>query len=306
MTPFAAAYLVEPLLFPARFSGDPLGPHAIALPVAREEMLVDGLSDELLAAVRARFGSLASPAPFGQPPQVRVFEAPASDFVPLDLRGRELTMDVDWEDAGVRLAGAGFCARISLSEPRAALFVSKGDIFAIGALENVLRVLTAYRLASVGGALLHSAAVEHGEGALLFPGRSGAGKTTLSTKCREEGHAVLSDELNAVFPGPYGPRVVALPFAGDYGPAAPGEERPLSAVVDLRKGQPGERASLAPLPRARAIAQLFARAPFVNGDPYRRDGFFASLETLFANVPLKTLTFSLEQPVWPALEESTS
>lgn len=307
MSGFASTYLVEPLLFPARFSGDSLGPHAVSLPIARERVGVEGLSDELLAAARTRFGALLLPGAPAGGPRVRVFHAPPSDFVPLDLKGRELTMDVDWEEGGVRLAGPGFCARLSHEVPRAALFVSHGDPFAIGALENVLRVLTAYRLAEQGGALLHSAAVRHGgDGALLFPGRSGAGKTTLCTKSREEGREVLSDELNAVFPGPAGPRIVALPFAGDYGPAAPGEERSLSAVVDLRKGAPGERAHLAPLPRARAIAQLFARAPFVNGDPYRRDRLFTNLERLFAEVPLKTLTFSLEEPVWPALEESTT
>ena len=49
-------------------------------------------------------------------------------------------------------------------------------------------------------ALLHGAAIARGGVAVLFPARSGAGKTTLSAWFASQGEAVLTDELIALHP----------------------------------------------------------------------------------------------------------
>ena len=61
----------------------------------------------------------------------------------------------------------------------------------------MLRVLYATILPRVGGMLIHSCGLRHAEVGVVFPGRSGAGKTTLARKA-PDADDVLSDELVVV------------------------------------------------------------------------------------------------------------
>ena len=64
-------------------------------------------------------------------------------------------------------------------------------------VDCMLRVLYATILPRVGGMLIHSCGLRHAEVGVVFPGRSGAGKTTLARKA-PDADDVLSDELVAV------------------------------------------------------------------------------------------------------------
>jgi hypothetical protein len=110
----------------------------------------------------------------------------------------------------------------------------------IGVFENFFRLLVAYRLNEIGGALLHSAAVVRDSRAYLFLGRSGAGKSTISKINQDAGLDVLSDDMNALVVENGRTLVEKLPFAGDLGQTA--ERRGgalLAGIFRLEKAETG-------------------------------------------------------------------
>lgn len=298
---FGGAFLRHPDLFPARRSGEPWGDRAVALDVAGGPYLLSGLAAPQEEALRHRFGPLCGPPGAGGTASA-VFRAPASDFLPIDTRGWEYSLDLDPAPAALRVAGLHLMARLdwrpglagALWTPEAA-----GEEWA-SVCENYLRLLTAYRLLEEGGALLHSAGVSDGEGAWLLLGPSGAGKTTASRLCLAGGGTVLSDDLNAVLFGDGGPHLRKLPFTGDLGDRAGGPESvPLRAVLRLAQG---EAEGLSPLSPAAALASLVAASPFVNRDPWRREALLAVLERLARAVPAWEVTFAREGGLWTLLK----
>jgi hypothetical protein len=238
-----------------------------------------------------------------------VFRAPASDFLEIDTRGWEYTLDLDHAARSVRVAGLRLMARLDWAPGLADTLAgglwtpeAAGEEWA-SVLENYLRLLAAYRLLAAGGVLLHSAGVTDGASAWLLLGPAGAGKTTASRLCLAAGAEILSDDLNAALVQEGGRAVVArLPFTGDLGerqggPGAPGVY-PLRGLLRLRQGA-GE--ALVPLSPAAALAALAAAAPYANRDPFRREALLAVCERLARTVPAWELTFSLEADLWSIL-----
>jgi hypothetical protein len=83
------------------------------------------------------------------------------------------------------------------------------------ALDSLLRVLWSVFLPRAGGALVHACGLRHAEVGVVFPGQSGAGKTTLARKA-PDADDVLSDEMVALCPTDEGWRVYGTPFWGDF------------------------------------------------------------------------------------------
>jgi hypothetical protein len=88
--------------------------------------------------------------------------------------------------------------------------------------QDILRVLYFHDYLAEGGLLLHASAVARGDSAYIFPGPSGAGKTTIVRQ--SAGMTILNDEIAVVQVGEEAAGVVAFgaPFYGDWG--QPGEE----------------------------------------------------------------------------------
>ena len=297
---FGTAFLHFPDLFPGRRSGEPWGDRTILLDVAGGPYRFLGLSLEQEEAVRGNFGGLHLESGEASV-TIRVFRAPAEDFLEIDTRGWEYTLDMEHEPASVRLAGMRLMARLDWTP---ALSGGLWTCEAAGeewtsVFENYLRVLTAYRLLEEGGAVIHSAGVTDGESAWLLLGPSGAGKTTASRLCLDRGASVLSDDLNAVHLEDGGARLVKLPFTGDLGERSGGSSLlPLRAVLRLVQGKENEAHPVTP---AAALAALVAAAPFVNRDPFRREALLAVLERLARSVPAWELRFTLGGGVWDIL-----
>ncbi|HVX58012.1 MAG TPA: hypothetical protein VHA37_09915 [Candidatus Saccharimonadales bacterium] len=78
----------------------------------------------------------------------------------------------------------------------------------------------AFLLGSVFGALLHQrqdlvlhgSAIEWNGEAVVFVGLSGVGKSTLASAFRKKGHAILTDDLSVIRPGPSGRMLVSPGF----------------------------------------------------------------------------------------------
>lgn len=299
---FGETFLRYPDLFPARQAGEPWGDRELVLDLPGGPYRFSGLSADQEEAALGRFGGFRlarTPAAV----TTVLFRAAADDFREVDVRGWEYGMDFDAGPSSVRLAGLDLLGRLDWrSGLSGALWtpVAGGERFP-GIFENFCRVLVAYRLHELGGAVIHGAALVDGGEALLFAGRSGAGKTTVSRLGREAGRTVLSDDLNALLPTESGGVVLAgLPFTGDLGgggSGAPGVH-PLRGLFRLEKDVED---SLRPLTRAEASACLMACSPFLNADAHRHGVLLSTLLNLIEGVPAFALRFSLSGRMWSIL-----
>jgi hypothetical protein len=190
------------------------------------------------------------------------------------------------------VTGINFQATIEWRKPvRAMLALAKGtDPAHLNAVENFLRIASAYRVLDNKGVLVHSAGIVLAGLAYLFAGQSGAGKTTLTRKAHEASAGILSDDINIALPAENGDfRVYPVPFAGDFGQTpdllSPGGY-PLGGLLFLEQGQ---AARLEPLSSAAAVARLVAASPFVNTDPYRAPDLLEVAANLVRRVPVRKL-----------------
>ena len=149
---------------------------------------------------------------------IHVCSVDSGAFRTIDWRGREYALEFEYRPDRICWAGDGFLAELETNGGHAVCHlwtvVSDTKHFA-GIAQNLLRVIAAYRLLETGGLLLHSAGVGVGSSAVLFFGTSGAGKSTVAASALEQGHAVFSDDLNAVIPLEDGYAIAAVPFTGD-------------------------------------------------------------------------------------------
>jgi hypothetical protein len=287
---FGERFLARPDLFPARGSGEPWGEAAVVLDLAGGPYSFEGLSLAQRDALIARFGPLVVEDPAAFP--TILFQAPADDFVWFEVRGWHTTFDLDPEPDRLRLAGRGFLGLVSWAAPRGALFTSLAEPgHFLGALENYLRVLVAYRVLERGGALLHSAGLLLEGDAFVLVGRSGAGKSTLARMTLEQGGDILSDELNALWPDADGVLVERMPFAGDLGQVCrPRSRHPLRGLGLLTQAP---RDELRPISPGALVAGLLAASPFVNADPHRETALLDNLTALALRAGAFELLFTL-------------
>lgn len=299
---FGELFLRHPDLFPERLSGERWGEEALLLDVAGGPYRIEGLAAEQGAALRARFDPLVSEPDAPGPADLQLFRASESDLLPIATAGWEYRLDLEVTGDRLRCAGLDLMGRLEgLPEARGALWTPAADPGRfLGAFENLLRVLVAYRLLARGGVLLHSAGVVASGCAWVLVGRSGAGKTTVSALAAEAGLDVLSDELNLLWVRDGGGvEVESMPFAGDFGQRCrPRVRFPLAGLFQLEKG---DREARRPLPLAQGVAALLACAPVVNADPDRRPALLDRIEELARRRPPEMLTFRRTGTPWDIL-----
>jgi len=292
---FGERFLAAPELFPARYSGERWGEETFALDLPGGPYRVTGLTPEQRASLGERFRESREPAAI----ELVVFRAPESDFLAIDTRGWEYSLDI----LGTAIAGMRLMAR--LDGTRAALWTPADDREHFpGIFENVLRPLVAMRLLATGGLLVHSAAVIVGDRAILFPGTSGSGKSTIARMALDAGHAVLSDDLNAVVRDGDGFRLVPLPFTGDLTrDEITDRTAPLAAIAGLEKG--GVE-SVRAMSRAEAVSLLVRCSPYVNRDPEGAELLLDRAAELARAARHGILTFRRDGLDWPILERLCS
>ncbi|MFP4476235.1 MAG: hypothetical protein ACLFOY_11810 [Desulfatibacillaceae bacterium] len=150
------------------------------------------------------------------------------------------------------------------------------------------QILFMYLLARRNGAIFHAAAAVRRGRACLFPGVSGAGKSTVSRLLAEAGWDVLSDDRCAVVFEDKRAVAYGTPWPGDAG-YAENRGAPLDGVFFLEQadtcsvGSPGLRGAL-------------HRFLPVTGIPWYDDtrlpGMLAFLERLASMVPCRDLLFT--------------
>jgi len=84
------------------------------------------------------------------------------------------------------------------------------------------QILTWGLLSRIGGIIMHAAVAVKNDQGYIFTGRSGAGKSTISSLCKDAGWQILNDDRVIVYPGAKGLRVCGTPWhgSGRYAEAA--------------------------------------------------------------------------------------
>lgn len=158
------------------------------------------------------------------------------------------------------------------------------------AFDTLLRVAWTRILLDAGGLLVHACGILAGGRAYLFPGRSGAGKTTLARKA--DAPSVLSDEIVCVRAGARGFRAHGTPFFGEFARGGRRVSAPLAGVCFLERG----RAGLRPIRKPDALVRLLGTVLFFSKDRGPLDRVLAVSAELIRRVPAAILSFGLAEP----------
>ena len=165
-------------------------------------------------------------------------------------------------------------------------------------LHPVDRVLFMGVLAHRNAFIVHSCGWScHGQ-SVLFPGVSGAGKTTLCRQLMAAGQGrILSDDRVVLREGPEGFRACGTPWPGDAKQAL-NESAPLAALGFIEQA-PDHR--LTPIPPAEALRRLMEAAsiPWYSSD--LRDLVLPLVERLVSTVPAYRVGFRPDPGVFAVL-----
>jgi hypothetical protein len=153
-------------------------------------------------------------------------------------------------------------------------------------------LLVMYLLAWRRGAVLHAAGVRIGGGAVLFPGRSGTGKSTISRLLDGlPGTRVLSDDRIIVRGIGRGFRAFGTPWLGE-GRFGRNASAPLKAFLFIRHGR---RCTLRPLPPGETLERLLPVVSVPWFDRETADAILIFLGDLATDVPGFELTCPPQQ-----------
>lgn len=129
------------------------------------------------------------------------------------------------------------------------------------AFDSHLRILYTLLLAERRGALFHAAGLKLGRGGYLFPGDSGAGKTTLARIAGVE--ILLSDEVTGVELRGRSARVMGTPFWGEFEEGRLNLTLPLKGLFFLNRHA---KSGCRHVPGDEAVARLMGQALFFTND----------------------------------------
>jgi hypothetical protein len=161
-------------------------------------------------------------------------------------------------------------------------------------IDSVLRIVHTLLLARKGGFLVHaSSAVRNGR-AFLFPGVSGAGKTTMARLAPPDA-ALLTDEISYVIPQDGRYFAVGTPFFGELARVGENLSAPIECVYLLAKGPENK---IEPVVGSEAVRGLLGNILFFAQDPEFVKLVFDAAVDFAGRVPVRRLTFVPDARVW--------
>ncbi|MFC1665040.1 hypothetical protein ACFL17_05350 [Pseudomonadota bacterium] len=203
-------------------------------------------------------------------------------------------LELQHHENSVNIRATDFAASIMLKPTLCGqlwTYVEDADLLRC-VFENYFRILVAYRLLELGGAVFHSSAVID-NGAHIFLGKSGAGKTTISRLALNSGKQVLSDDLNAVMPVKGVFQACRIPFAGEMGQRDVSlSTHPVSGFYRIAKAFENRNWAL---PLGQSLAILLTCSPFINSDHYRMSRLLEILETIVKKYGVQGFEFTRDQ-----------
>lgn len=247
------------------------------------------------AALETRLGDYRRPGPGGvplvlelEPGLIRVDEAEPV----IEAREGALTLRFDQYAGRVEEDGTA-SLRIGERGP------GPSDLTYVMAVDSLLRMQLAQRLAQRGGLLMHASGIVGPDGlGHVFFGPSGSGKTTM---CRlsSPNLTILCDEVVAVLTGAEGPEVHGTPFSGAWGHSVPAS-RPLAALHRLRHAP---ETHLTPLEPGRAIREILESTVYYDQSPAGIATVLDLVSRLVEAVQVDELAFEPKEQVWETLSK---
>jgi hypothetical protein len=165
-------------------------------------------------------------------------------------------------------------------------------------LDSVLRIVHTILLARKGGFLVHaSSAIRNGR-AFLFPGVSGAGKTTIARLAPPDA-ALLTDEISYVILQDGAYFAVGTPFFGELARVGENLRAPIECVYLLAKGPENK---IEPVAGAEAVRGLLGNILFFAQDHEIVKLVFDAAVDFAGRVPIRRLTFVPDARVWDLIK----
>lgn len=161
-------------------------------------------------------------------------------------------------------------------------------------LDSVLRVVHTLLLARKGGFLVHASSGIRNGRAFLFPGVSGAGKTTIARLAPPD-VALLTDEISYVIPQDGAYFAVGTPFFGELARVGENLRAPVECVYLLAQGPENK---IEPVSRAEAVRGLLGNILFFAQDPEFVKLVFDAAVDFASRVSVRRLTFAPDARVW--------
>lgn len=167
----------------------------------------------------------------------------------------------------------------------------------ICAFDSSFRVIQTLGLARMGGFLLHAAGSIRSGGALLFSGKSGAGKTT-TARCAPRGVSLLSDDVSCVIRRRDSYNAVGTPFYCGLGRPGENIEAPVETLYILAHGFENK---IEVIEDSVAIGSLLENILFFTQDPELVKSVFDTACDFVSRVPVRRLTFLPDTSVWDVI-----
>jgi hypothetical protein len=207
--------------------------------------------------------------------------------------------EVDVRATGSRrfdLARYNFRGALDLAARRGEVRFASADRYA---LDGFLRVMTSLALGESDGLLIHAASLVRDGRGYLFPGVSGAGKTTLARLSPDA--TLFSDELSIVTGCGGVPRLHGTPFCGDIARSGENRAAPLGGVYFPRHA--AEHRARPLVPRA-ALRRLLATVMSFPRDAASVADVFGRAAALVAAVPCFELEFRRDPGFWSVIDDA--
>ena len=151
-----------------------------------------------------------------------------------------------WEEGQELISCSGFHGRqtaryycrmarnLAAAELAVDPLLSPSDLIESPLVYPLDQILSWGMLSRLGGAVMHAAVAVHSGVGLVFTGRSGAGKSTISALCHAAGWRILNDDRVMVFRRNGAWRVAGTPWHGS-GRFAEAAEVPLGGIYFLKQ-----------------------------------------------------------------------
>jgi hypothetical protein len=293
--------IVPPTLEEFRRFGGAAGGSAGRLDISGVAVELDGLPDDLAAALQARYAPYFGPATgAANPLRVRVRSAPLEYFVPPGFAsGYEVyRMATALEGRVFRTVSYRLASWIDLAARTGEAALASGPLDpAPRAFENFLRSSIAWLAQETGGFFLHGASIVRNGFCYLFYGPSGAGKSTLAAMNREG--RVISDDLTLVLELDGVLHGCGGPFRGTYQEGLPVIGAfPVAGFYRLRKDA---RTAVEP-DDGGCFADLVGNLPFVVDQLARRGDLMDALRARIAAARFRYLHFRRDAPFWEVID----
>jgi len=215
----------------------------------------------------------------------------------LEVRLASSGLISDQEDVRVRrnpecwlLERSDICAELT-PDMRRGTVCQSADLFST---DTVLRLVHTLLLSIRGGFLLHAASAIRNGRAFVFPGPSGAGKTTV-TRFAPAGVTVLTDEISYIRRKDSTYCAFGTPFAGELARVGENVNAPIAALYLLVHGVNNR---IRPLSGAESGAALLRNIVFFAEDPPLVKLVFHAACDLVSRIPVFRLEFTPDHRVW--------